>query len=93
MNFAAVEREMDAAVARGVFPGVVVLANVAGQVVFHRAAGSRSLEPERSPMREDTMPSPARSPTNRRSRRCAISCGIGWARSGPARRSATCARG
>src|SRR4051812_25508435 len=55
MNFTAVEREMDAAVTRGVFPGVVVLVNVAGQVVFHRAAGSRSLEPERSPMREDTI--------------------------------------
>jgi len=55
MNFAAVEHEMDAAVARGVFPGVVVLVNVRGQVVFLRAAGQRALEPERSPMREDTI--------------------------------------
>ena len=55
MNFAAVEHEMDAAVARGVFPGVVVLVNIGGQVVFHRAAGMRALEPERSPMREDTI--------------------------------------
>jgi CubicO group peptidase (beta-lactamase class C family) len=55
VNFAAVEREMEAAVARGVFPGVVVLVNVGGQVVFHRAAGFRALEPERSPMREETI--------------------------------------
>jgi len=55
VNFAAVEHEMDAAVARGVFPGVVVLVNVGGQVVFHRATGMRALEPERSPLREDTI--------------------------------------
>lgn len=55
MNFAPVEHEMNAAVARGVFPGVVVLVNVDGQIVFHRAAGFRTHEPERSPMREDTI--------------------------------------
>ena len=55
MSFDAVEREMNAAVARGVFPGVVVLVNCRGQIVFHRAAGHRSLEPERTPMREDTI--------------------------------------
>ena len=56
MNFEAVEREMDAAVARGVFPGVVVLVNVGGRVVFLKAAGRRSLEDgDQSPMREDTI--------------------------------------
>ncbi len=55
MNFDAVEREMHAAVGRGVFPGVVVLVNWRGQVVFHRASGHRSLEPERTPMRDDTI--------------------------------------
>ena len=55
MNFTAVEREMDAAVERGVFPGVVILVNVGGEVVFYRAAGMRALEPERSPMRVDTI--------------------------------------
>jgi CubicO group peptidase (beta-lactamase class C family) len=55
MNFAPVENEMEAAVARGVFPGVVVLVNVGGQVVFHHAVGMRALEPERSPMRLDTI--------------------------------------
>jgi len=55
VNFAAVERAMDDAVAQGVFPGVVVLVNVRGQIVFHRAAGLRALEGERSPMRPDTI--------------------------------------
>jgi CubicO group peptidase (beta-lactamase class C family) len=55
VNFAPVEQAMDGAVERGVFPGLVVLVNVGGQVVFQRAAGSRALEPERSPMREDTI--------------------------------------
>jgi CubicO group peptidase (beta-lactamase class C family) len=55
VNFSAVERELDEAAARGVFPGGVLLVNVGGQVVFHRATGLRALEPERSPMREDTI--------------------------------------
>jgi CubicO group peptidase (beta-lactamase class C family) len=55
VNFAAVERAMEAAVDRGVFPGVVVLVNVGGQIVFHRAAGLRALLPDRSPMRDDTI--------------------------------------
>jgi CubicO group peptidase (beta-lactamase class C family) len=55
VSFRPVEEAMDAAVARGVFPGVVVLVNAGGRVVFHRAAGVRSLEGERSPMREDTI--------------------------------------
>ena len=44
MSFVPVEQAMDAAVARGVFPGVVVLVNVRGRVVFLRAAGRRTLE-------------------------------------------------
>ncbi len=55
MNFAAVEHEMDAAVARGVFPGVVVLVNVGGQIVFVRSAGWRTNEADHSPMRDDTI--------------------------------------
>lgn len=46
---------MEEAVARDTFPGVVVLVNVAGQIVFHRAVGNRTNAPERSPMREDTI--------------------------------------
>jgi len=55
MSFRPVEEAMDDAVARGVFPGVVVLVNVAGQVVFARATGVRALEGERVPMRVDTI--------------------------------------
>jgi CubicO group peptidase (beta-lactamase class C family) len=55
VNFTAVERELDAGAERGVFPGAVLLVNVGGQVVFCHAAGLRAIEPERSPMREDTI--------------------------------------
>ena len=56
MSWDAVEQAMDAAVARGVFPGVVVLVNAGGRVAFLRAAGRRSLEEgDGSPMREDTI--------------------------------------
>jgi CubicO group peptidase (beta-lactamase class C family) len=56
MSWDAVEQAMDAAVARGVFPGVVVLVNAGGRVAFLRAAGRRSLEEgDTSPMREDTI--------------------------------------
>lgn len=56
MSFGAVEQAMEAAVARGVFPGVVVLVNVDGRIVFIRAAGRRALgEGNGSPMREDTI--------------------------------------
>jgi serine-type D-Ala-D-Ala carboxypeptidase len=56
VSFDAVEQAMDAAVARGVFPGVVVLVNVGGRIVFLRAAGRRTLaEGDTSPMREDTI--------------------------------------
>jgi CubicO group peptidase (beta-lactamase class C family) len=55
VSFAAVERAMDEAVDAGVFPGAVVLVNVAGEVVFHRAAGVRTQDDPHSPMREDTI--------------------------------------
>ncbi len=56
MSWEAVEQAMDAAVARGVFPGVVVLVNAGGRIAFLRAAGRRSLEEgDTSPMREDTI--------------------------------------
>ena len=49
-GFGAVERALDEAVARGDFPGAVLRASVAGDVVFEHAAGWRSLEPVRAPM-------------------------------------------
>lgn len=55
MSFADVEREMDAAVGRRVFPGAVLLVREGTRVFYHRAFGYRSLEPEATPMHEDTI--------------------------------------
>jgi CubicO group peptidase (beta-lactamase class C family) len=54
-SFDRVEKAMDEAVARGVFPGAVLLVNKEGQVVYHRAFGHRSLEPEATPLTEDMI--------------------------------------
>jgi len=42
------------AVAAGVFPGAVLLVGQRGEVIQHAAFGSRSLEPQRTPMERDT---------------------------------------
>lgn len=55
MSFEAVEREMDGAVGRRVFPGAVLLVREGTRVFYHRAFGNRSLEPTISPMHEDTI--------------------------------------
>jgi len=55
MSFEDVEREMDAAVGRRVFPGAVLLVREGTRVFYHRAFGHRSLEPEVTPMGEDTI--------------------------------------
>lgn len=55
MSFAAVEREMDLAVERGVFPGAVLLVRDADRAFYLRAFGHRSLKPEVTPMMEDTI--------------------------------------
>lgn len=55
MSFNAVEREMDAAVGRRVFPGAVLLVREGSRVFYVRAFGHRSLEPEVTPMTEDTI--------------------------------------
>ena len=55
MDLSKVEKGFDAAVAQGVFPGAVLLVHKEGETVYHRAFGHRSLEPERTPMREDTI--------------------------------------
>jgi CubicO group peptidase (beta-lactamase class C family) len=54
-GFEKVEKAMDEAVASRVFPGAVLLANQEGQVVYHRAFGQRSLEPEVTPLSEETI--------------------------------------
>jgi CubicO group peptidase (beta-lactamase class C family) len=55
MDFSAVDKEVTSGVEAGVFPGVVILVNRGGSVVYRRAVGWRSLEPTRTPMREDTI--------------------------------------
>ncbi|MGE0823918.1 MAG: serine hydrolase domain-containing protein [Candidatus Binatia bacterium] len=55
MDFSAVDQVLTNAVETGVFPGAVVLVNQAGSVVYRRAVGNRSLEPQRSPVHIDTI--------------------------------------
>jgi serine-type D-Ala-D-Ala carboxypeptidase len=55
IGFNRVEKAMEEAVATRVFPGAVLLVNKDGQVVYHRAFGNRSLEPEVTPLSEDTI--------------------------------------
>jgi len=55
VSFEAVERAVEDAVRRGVFPGAVVLARAADSIFYLRAFGNRSLEPEVRPMVEDTI--------------------------------------
>ena len=55
MSFEVVEREMDAAVSRRVFPGAVLLVREGTRVCYLRAFGHRSLEPEVTPMAEGTI--------------------------------------
>ena len=54
MNFSHIDEELVAAVERKVFPGAVVLISHAGSVVYHRAVGSRSIDPQVSPLSEAT---------------------------------------
>ena len=55
MDFAPVADVLEKAVAAGAFPGAVVLVSQGGRPVYHAAFGSRSREPERTPMRADTV--------------------------------------
>lgn len=55
MSFEEVEREMEAAVGRRIFPGAVLLVREGTRVFYHRAFGNRALEPAVAPMHEDTI--------------------------------------
>jgi serine-type D-Ala-D-Ala carboxypeptidase len=55
VDFTPVARELESAVRAGAFPGAVVLVARAGEVVYHAAFGARSLEPDTTPMRPDTI--------------------------------------
>lgn len=54
-GFTPIDTLMNDAIAHNELPGAVVVIGHKGQVVFHRAYGMRSLEPEREPMTEDTI--------------------------------------
>jgi CubicO group peptidase (beta-lactamase class C family) len=55
MPFQAVENALSEAVAQGVFPGAVALAAKGEEVRFEAAFGCRSLVPDKTPMRIDTI--------------------------------------
>ena len=55
MDFHGVAKSFDEAVAEGVFPGAVVLVGKDDDVVYEQAFGSRSLLPNKTPMRVDTI--------------------------------------
>jgi CubicO group peptidase (beta-lactamase class C family) len=55
VDFGAVDREIEAAIGAGAFPGAVVLIARDGEVVHHRAYGVRTRDPEPAPMHPDTV--------------------------------------
>jgi len=55
MDFHAVENAFQDAVAQGVFPGAVVLVSKEGEIVFEKAFGSRSLIPEKTPLKPNAI--------------------------------------
>ena len=55
MDFNPVESAFQEAVAQGVFPGAVVLVSKDGEIVFEQAFGSRSLIPEKTPLKANTI--------------------------------------
>lgn len=55
MDFASVERALEDAAQRGVFPGAVLLVSRGDEVLFECAVGHRSLEPDRVPMRPEVV--------------------------------------
>lgn len=55
MDFHSVEAACQDAVAQGVFPGAVLLVAKEQDIVFEQAFGQRSLVPEKSPLRVDTI--------------------------------------
>jgi CubicO group peptidase (beta-lactamase class C family) len=55
VSFTRVEQALDDAVARGVFPGAVLLVRDGARTFYQRAVGYRQLEPTRAPMDEGTI--------------------------------------
>ncbi len=54
-SFSDIDQLMESAVARGAIPGGVVLVGHDGHVVYRKAFGMRSLEPDKEPMTVDTI--------------------------------------
>jgi CubicO group peptidase (beta-lactamase class C family) len=55
MDFSTVERALEEAAQKGVFPGAVLLVSRGGETLFERAVGWRSLEPDRVAMRSEVV--------------------------------------
>ena len=55
VDFSAVDKEINAALVKGVFPGVAVLVGRADAVLYRRAAGWRSLEPTHTLTHENVI--------------------------------------
>jgi CubicO group peptidase (beta-lactamase class C family) len=55
MNFDQVDERLEGALGQGVFPGCVLLVNLDGRVVYFRAFGSRSLEPQGAAMEKEII--------------------------------------
>jgi CubicO group peptidase (beta-lactamase class C family) len=55
LDFAPVAGEIEAAIAAGAFPGAVIRVSRRGGLLWHEAFGARSVEPERTPMRRETI--------------------------------------
>lgn len=50
-----IDRAVEGGIARGDFPGAVVVVGRHGRIAFHRAYGDRTLVPSREPMQIDTI--------------------------------------
>lgn len=55
MDFSPVDDVLTDAVDQGILPGAAVLVNYAGTVLYRKAIGFRSLEPERTALHEDIL--------------------------------------
>ncbi len=55
LNGTALDQQIDDAIRKELIPGAVLVIGHNGQVIYHKAYGSRSLLPSREPMTEDTI--------------------------------------
>src|SRR5436309_2976979 len=55
LNCTVLDQQIDDAIRKELIPGAVLVIGHNGQVIYHKAYGSRSLLPSREPMTEDTI--------------------------------------